>query len=45
MKPLSYREFWKESNSADKNPKKSIKKWKKKSRQQAKKEIDKYKHS
>ena len=41
MKPLSHREIWKESNSADKMPKKTIKKWKKKSRQEAKKEIKK----
>lgn len=41
MRPLSYRAIWKESNSADKMPKKSVKKWKKKERQKAKKNIKK----
>lgn len=39
MKPLGYREIWKESNSADKMPKKTVRKWKRKARQKAKKEI------
>lgn len=39
MKPLSHKEMCKECNSLDKNPKKSIKKWKKKARQLAKKLI------
>lgn len=40
MKPLSHREIWKESNSNDKMPKKSVRKWKKKARQKAKKDIN-----
>lgn len=39
MKPMSWKSLWKEANSLDKNPKKSIKKYKKKERQAAKKLI------
>jgi len=39
MKPLAYREIWKESNSRDSMPQKTERKWKKKERQRAKKEI------
>jgi hypothetical protein len=39
MKPLGYREIWKESNSRDSMPKKTERKWKRKARQKAKKEI------
>lgn len=40
MRPLSFRAMWKEANSSDKMPKKKIKKWKKKARQIAKKDIN-----
>lgn len=43
MKPLGHRSLYKEENSLDKTPKKSVKKWKKKDRQAAKKNIKKQK--
>jgi hypothetical protein len=39
MKPLGFRAMLKEQNNADRMPKKSVRKWKKKDRQKAKKQI------
>ena len=36
---MTFRSLWKEANSRDSSPPKKIKKWKKKERQKAKKEI------
>lgn len=44
MKPMAWRAMLSEENSADKMPKKTVKKWKKKDRQAAKKQIRKEKN-
>lgn len=41
MRPMAWKSLWKEATDRDKMPKKSVKKWKKKERQKAKKDIDK----